>query len=108
MIEVPDDLAVRLAPVKNRLAEVLELGMLQFDMPRTGLHDDVVAFLAGGPQPEEIIAYRPSVASQARVEQLLAKNRAGRLSSAEADELDDYQSLNHLVTRIKIQARQAL
>ena len=107
-IEVPDELAVRLEPVRNQLVEVLELGVTQFDNPKTGLYSDVVAFLASGPPPEDIIAYHPSAIVQTRVEQLLSKNQTGQISPAEAAELDEYQSLNYLVTRIKIHARQTL
>lgn len=107
-IEVPDELAARLEPMKNQLVEVLELGVTQFALSQTGLYGDVVDFLASGPKPEEIVAYHPSAAVQERIEQLLAKNRAGLLSPVESSELDEYQSLNYLVTRIKIQARQTL
>lgn len=107
-IEVPEELAARLEPMRNQLVEVLELGVTQFDMPQTGLYGDVVAFLASGPKPEEIIAYHPSVVVQERVEQLLAKNRTGLLSPVESSELDEYQSLNYLITRIKAQARQTV
>lgn len=107
-IEVPEELAARLEPMRNQLVEVLELGVTQFAMPQTGLYGDVVTFLASGPKPEEIVAYHPSAAVQERVEQLLAKNRAGLLSPVESSELDEYQSLNYLVTRIKAQARQTV
>jgi hypothetical protein len=107
-IELPTELARRLAPIQDRLTEIIELGLLQLESGPTLLHREVVDFLASGPTPGEIVAFRPSLTAEARVAELLDKNQAGVLRAGEEAELDEYQYLNHLLTLVKIQARRNL
>jgi hypothetical protein len=74
--------------------------------PPTTLLDEVLDFLASTPTPEQIIAFRPSDRMQARVRELLERNRNGLLSSEESAELDEISRLNHFVSMLKIRARQ--
>jgi uncharacterized protein YnzC (UPF0291/DUF896 family) len=41
---------------------------------------------------------------QERISELLEKNRAGQLTPSEAAELDEYEWINRLVRKFKIQA----
>jgi hypothetical protein len=60
--------------------------------------------LAGLPSPEETLALRPSPSFQARVSELLEKNRAGGLSAEEEEEWRRYAYLEHLVRLAKAKA----
>ncbi|MBX3055157.1 MAG: hypothetical protein KF770_01675 [Anaerolineae bacterium] len=66
---------------------------------------DVIDFLAKEPKPDEIAAIQASPVLQARIADLLAKNRTGTLSSQEAAELDRYEQLDYLMTLVKARAR---
>jgi hypothetical protein len=41
---------------------------------------------------------------QARVDQLLERNRGGTISTVESQELDEYVRINHLITMLKARA----
>src|SRR5437867_4851912 len=99
-IELPDDLARQLEPKRNHLAEIIrrglgESGILERGPGNCALAEEVLAFLARGPQPEEIIAFRPSQKSVERIRELLDKNRERVLTAEEEAEMDYIQSLNH-------------
>ncbi len=83
VIDAPDELGRELAPMQNRLVEVLERGLreLMADTNQAG-HDErqIMATLAGQSTPEEILALRPSTILQERTSQLLARNAEAGLS----------------------------
>ncbi len=68
------------------------------------LQQEIIEFLARGPSPEEIIAFRPSPQAVNDIQQLLTKNYATRLTAAEEAELDQAEWLDNLMTQIKAQA----
>ena len=43
-------------------------------------YDEIIELFANGSSPEKIVSFRPSKESQARVTELLQKNRIGKLS----------------------------
>ncbi|MCB0064452.1 MAG: hypothetical protein KDE19_20145 [Caldilineaceae bacterium] len=104
-LDVPDDLALRLDAVKDRLVEILESGYSSVVQEPIKLQEEVIDFLAGGPTPEEIIAFRPSQSSTERIRTLLEKNRRSSLSHQEETELDQAESLDYLMIRVKARAR---
>jgi hypothetical protein len=53
--------------------------------------DEMIEFLAGRPTAERIAAFRISAGAQARLAELLDKNRDDGLSEAENAELDWYE-----------------
>ncbi len=62
-IDIPEELATRLDPVKDKLPEILELGMRELNaMGQPGYSGaaEVLEFLAKLPGPEEILKLRPS------------------------------------------------
>ena len=71
-------------------------------------YEEVVDFIAAGTTPQNVIAFRPSEASQARVEDLLSREKDGELSPAEKSELDHYLQLEHLMRLAKARARDFL
>lgn len=72
------------------------------------LYAEVYEFLISAPTPEAIIAFRASEATQERARALLDANRSGLLTPGEAAELDEFERVNHLISMLKIYARQRL
>lgn len=106
-LDLPDDLADRLRALADRLPRILELGIRELDassLPTFAGASDVMELLASLPTPEEILALRPSTALQARISELLEKNRAEGLSPAEEDEWRRYAYVEHLVRLAKAKA----
>lgn len=72
-------------------------------------NDDVrriINLLASQPTPLEILAIQPSADFQARVTDLLTRNKTGALSRREEAELERYLMLEHLVRLAKARAYQ--
>lgn len=70
--------------------------------------DEVYEFLLSAPTPQDVIAFRPSEATQARIAGLLAKSKDGALTLDEQAELDEFARVEHLVRMLKIKAQQKL
>ncbi|HKI31903.1 MAG TPA: hypothetical protein VKA46_08540 [Gemmataceae bacterium] len=105
-LTIPDELATRLHSEKDRLPQILELGLRELhSTPPTyeGL-SDVLEALARLPTPEEVLALRASPGLQDRVEALLEKNRSAGLSPDERREWEQYQYVEHLVRIAKAEA----
>lgn len=66
--------------------------------------EEVDDFLTSTPTPEQILAFRPSVAAQERLRLLLDLNREGRLTNDELLELDQYLAVETLMRRLKAKA----
>ncbi len=107
-IQIPDDLACQLQPVQNHLPEIIRIGLHKFVPTNNLLYTEVIEFLAGGPPPQSIINFRPSIQAQTRVNHLLLKNQTHGLSAEEQTELDYYEQLDYLMTLVKAKARQHL
>jgi hypothetical protein len=112
-IEIPDELARQLEPERGRLADILRRGLKRSGLPEEevggcAMAEEVLTFLARGPGPEEIVAFRPSETSVEQIRELLDKNRRGVLSPQEEAEMDYIGTLNNLFSLIKAHARQRL
>ncbi|MEK7440398.1 MAG: hypothetical protein AABZ78_06360 [Chloroflexota bacterium] len=105
-IAVPDNLAERLMSARDRLPEILELGLRQLTTIQG--YGEVIEFLASGPTPQALVEYHPSPKVQERVRELLEKNRANSLTTSEQSELAQYESLDLFMTLVKARARQRL
>jgi hypothetical protein len=108
-VSVPDELVSELKALgTGRLPQVLESGIRQLkgdkDYHFVGL-TEVLEALARLPTPEEVLDLHPSPALQARIEQLLEKNREQGLSPEEEREWQRYEYLEHMVRMAKAQAR---
>lgn len=107
-LQIPDDLAGRIRGQQDRLAEILELGLRELNAEnQAGFAGaaEVLELLASLPTPEEVVRLRPSAALQARISELLQKNRAGALTSSEQQEWERHEYLEHLVRIAKSKAR---
>ncbi|MEQ8385841.1 MAG: hypothetical protein RH949_26135 [Coleofasciculus sp. A1-SPW-01] len=118
-IQVPDELAQRLEPLRDRLPELLQR-LVETVPPRIPLpnqissvtnptdapiaYTEVLDFLIARPTPQEITTFKVSAEAQERLRTLLDKNREGTLTEAEATELDLYEQLEHLMILLKAKA----
>jgi len=75
---------------------------------RPAAYDELVDLFADTAVAERILAFHPSPATQARIEELLEKNRQGKLTPKEKTELDEVEHLEHLIRLIKARVRQKL
>jgi hypothetical protein len=118
-LELPDELAARLVTLRDRLPQLLSIALElspSSDVPLTlpaltpahRAFEEMLDFLASGPSPEKIVAFKVSPAAQARLEELLEKNRQEGLTDEEAAELDVYSQVNHILILLKARARLAL
>ncbi len=110
-MEISEELATRLSPVKSELPQIIELGLREFNMQNPHNFEgmsDTLDFLANLPAPEEVLKLRPSSRLQARISRLLEKNRAEGLSDTEEKEWVHYEYLEHLVRMAKARAERKL
>ncbi|WP_416670346.1 hypothetical protein [Egbenema bharatensis] len=113
-IQIPDELAERLEPLRNRLPELLSqlvgtgnsssaslaIATPNFQqLPQAYL--EVLDFLVTCPTPQDILAFKVSPEAQDRLRSLLDKNREGALTESEVAELDAYEQLDHLMLLVK-------
>lgn len=71
-------------------------------------YDELVDLFADPAVAERILTFHPSPAMQARIEELLEKNRQGTLTPEEQAELDEVERLEHFMRLIKARVRQKL
>jgi hypothetical protein len=111
VLDLPDALAAQINQEKEHVPGILERGFRELQMERTGSAqaiDEIIAVLASQPTPEEILALHPSPQLQARVSELLAGSKNGKLSHSEEIELERYLTIEHLVRMAKSHAYQQL
>ena len=105
-IEVSDELALRLQPVRNRMLDIIELGLRELQPASNPLANELIEFLSRAPSTEEILAFHPSIRSTTRIEDLLDKKRSSELIPDEEDELNQAEQLDFMMTLIKARTRQ--
>jgi len=71
---------------------------------RLAAWEEVDDFLTSTPTPEQIIAFKLSEASQVRLADLLAKNRANTLTLSENEELDQMLAIDTFMGHLKAKA----
>ncbi len=106
-VTVPEELASRLRPIESHLPEILEMGIREWHAQRgAGLAGlaDILQTLAALPNPEDVLALRPSPGLQARLDDLLERTQNGTLSPDERHEWEHYQHVEHLVRVAKANA----
>lgn len=69
---------------------------------------EILDFMVSSPSPQAIIAFKPSPQMEARLTELLHKNKQAALSEDERQELEAFLQLNHFVNMLKIRARKKL
>jgi hypothetical protein len=119
-LDIPDELAQRLAPFQSQLSELFarliattlpdessepstSVGLLPInspDLPPTYL--EVLDFLVTRPTSQQLLKFKVSEPSQIRLQVLLEKSREASLSASEKTELSLYEQLDGLMTLLKI------
>jgi hypothetical protein len=123
-IDIPDDLAQRLAPFQNQFSDLFTrliattlLGQPEIEgesspaaslISTSGTYQEILDFLIDRPTSEQIINFKVSAASQSRLQTLLEKNREVALTASETSEIDLYEQLDTLIGFLKIRAYAAL
>lgn len=107
-IKVPEALAERLAAVRNRLPEVLAIGLKELPSLPNEVYRYILQFLASNPSPQSILDFKPTPAMQERISELLEKNSASPLTLAETAELDEYEHIENFIRKLKVQALKAV
>lgn len=69
---------------------------------------EILDFMVSAPSPQEIIAFKPSSQMEARLTELMSKNKQDTLSDDERHELDAFLQLNHFVNMLRIRARKKI
>lgn len=106
-IDIPDDIASRLEPLKDQLPQILTLGLQEFTAnPSTGFSGltDILEFFAKLPTAEEILELHLSPEVQAEIETLLEKNRTEGFNERDRQLWQHYEFIEHLVRLAKAQA----
>lgn len=114
-LDVPDELAEQLVQRREQLPRLLAMTLELFptEPPETlpvsytshPVFEEMLAFLASGPSPARIVAFKISSAAQRRLGELLDKNREEGLTLEETTELDVYTQVHHLLLLLKARAR---
>ncbi len=103
-LEVPESLAERLLAMRARLPDVLAHGLDELSPLPNHTYRYILEFLVSRPSPEMVMNFGPTPEMQARVNDLLDKQRTGRLTEIESVELDECVRIDHLITMLKAQA----
>ena len=106
-IDIPDDILTQLTSetsspevLEQRLPEILRLGLSAGKLPADVYHY-VLNFLISNPTPAEILEFRPNLAMQTRLKDLLSKSDLGQLNLTEQQELNEYERIEHIVVMLK-------
>jgi hypothetical protein len=70
------------------------------------VYDDLLDLLAESADAQRVLAFRLSDEKQARLDELLEKNREGTLTGDESAELDAYERFEHIVRLLKARVLQ--
>ena len=71
-------------------------------------YEEVIDFIAAGPSPGKVVAFRPTEAARSRVADLVQREKTDGLSPEDASELEHYLQLEHLMRLAKARAKQHL
>lgn len=99
-IDVPDELAVRLAEVADRLPDIVAQILQQPAVP-THLYREILTFLASTPTAPQVAAFSPAAEVQQRLQTLLERSRSGDLPPADQAELDELERIEHVMVMPK-------
>lgn len=68
-------------------------------------YDEIIEFIAAGTTPATVAEFEPSKETKDYVADLIHKEKTAGLNEAEAKELDDYMTLEHVMRLAKARAR---
>lgn len=70
------------------------------------IYEELLDLLADTTDVDRLLAFRLSKQRQARLDELLQRNRDGLLTESERGQLDEFERLEHLGRMLKARARQ--
>lgn len=100
-LQVPEELAKRIAPIQAWLPAILELSLVGCKTLATAAATEVIQFLSTNPTPQQVLDYHASERAERRSRRLLALNTAGVLGKAGQDELDELERIEHKIIMLK-------
>ena len=103
-LELPDELARSVTAVRNRLPEIIALGLNRLSPLPAQVYSYILSFLASGPNPQQLMEFRPAPEMQGRLDELLEKSRGDTLTDLEKQELEEYERIEHIVIMLKARA----
>jgi hypothetical protein len=107
-VDVPSELAPQPTDAgEQNLAQILALGLREWrsrQKPEFPGLNAIVERLAQLPDPQEVLALRPTPEMEHRIGELLAKNREGGLSPDEEAEWERFEFAEHIVRVAKARA----
>jgi hypothetical protein len=106
-LDLPDELAEDLRQFEPESARVIAAGLREVKAGGSGQFaglSRLLEKLAELPSPEEVLALRPDPELQARLGQLLDKNRGEGLTPEEEVEWQRYELIEHLMRMAKARA----
>ena len=71
-------------------------------------YEEIVDFIAASNRPEAVVSFEPSEETKQRVADLISREKSGELATEEADELDCYLRMEHVMRLAKAKARKRL
>lgn len=71
-------------------------------------YEEIIDFIAAGTSSRKVISFRPSEEAEARVANLVAREKTGSLSAEERSELEHYLQLEHIMRLAKARAQTLL
>ena len=114
-LELPEELAVRLDPLRDRLPELLsqllDSASAEKKLTLSGtsmthpVFLELIDFPSTRPTANQVLAHKVSSAVQERLEELLDKNREQGLTAVEEEEMDAYRLVNHVMILLKARTR---
>lgn len=104
-LDIPEHLIPTINQIGDQLPLVLEMGISRLAPVSTKAYMETIELFAQDPSPQQIAAFRFSDEVEARMSELLQKNREDRLSQAESVELD---RLCHLEEQLQLLKAKAL
>ena len=109
-VELPDLLVDDLPANGADLASVFALGLDRWQKapPQYPWLGEVLEKLAQLPSPQEVLDWKLSPAAQARIDQLLEKNREAGLTESERQEWQCFEQIEHVARLAKTRARSRL
>lgn len=102
-MQVPNDLAKRIKPIRYWLPTILELSLVGFKTLATETATEIIEFLSTNPSSQKVLDHHVSKRAQERLRRLLALNEAGMLGKMEQLELDEIQQIEHIMIMLKTQ-----
>ncbi|NUQ61630.1 MAG: hypothetical protein HUU20_04025 [Pirellulales bacterium] len=91
----------RLESYKNSASPVTVCGKCLPMISHPAVYEDLLTLLAESADADRVLGFRLSPEKQARLDDLLEKNREGILTEEESDELDNFERFEHVVRLLK-------